>query len=587
MKYSKRLYQIAIIFILILVVLIGRLAQIQLIEPLSFSKHQVNLIEASVNQRTHSVALDDGRGKLNDRFGELLHEIHVPAIILFPFLYEEKEKLTKVAEILPISSYELESQLTNQSKPLVLRDKITSEMIDEVNDLKIQGAYGQMLTTDGDPEFAFHFIGAIRQNPNLVKKRYKDRVEKGLIHPHSMMGVSGLQYAFDPFLISEGESKLIYHVQQSGRPLFGLDVKYTAPANPYYPVHLQTTLDQQAQTILEDAFNQANITKGGAVLLDVETSDMLGMISRPLPPKKDPEKPGTENAMLLPQTPGSIFKIVTAAAAIERNHNIEGRKFNCSQNTYNDGVEARELGILSFEESFYQSCNYTFATLLNEMMEQDAKVLDQYGEMLGLTKRVGWTDDVFHLEDFRHYPTERKNTLWADETDRHVSRAISQTAIGQLNVQLSPISVANMMATIARGGEQKQVRAAQSVLYKNGNTLVEFEEKESQSEPLSHYTIKKLQSLLTGVVQNPKGTGYPSFHNLPWGIAGKSGTAEKGDKSVYNKWFTGYFPANNPKYALVVVDLEADSSSTSTNKVFAQIVEQLYSLEHPDRALGN
>ncbi len=583
MKAPKRLYHTAILFFLLLFILIGRLAHIQLIDPLSFSENQVNLVEESVKQRTHSIALDDGRGKIHDRNGEVLVEIHQPSIILFPFLAEHEEKLSQVAKELNLTTDVLKQSLLDQSEPLVLKEDVSAEKVERINEMKIPGAYGQLLSSETDSEFAYHFIGAIRENPEQVESRYSDRLEKGLINRTTKVGINGIQYAFDPFLLSEGESKLIYHVQQSGKPLFGLDVKYSAPANPFYPVSLQTTLDRKAQMIMENAIDSSGLKKGGAVLLDVHTSDVLAMVSRPLPPEKNPAKDGTGNQMVLPHIPGSVFKVVTAAAAIELDYLNPTRTFNCSQNTYNDGEEARDLGWLTFEESFYQSCNHTFATLLNEMMEKNPDIVDEIGAMLGLSKRNGWEEDVFHLQRFKHFPNERQNTFWANDTDKKVSRAVAQTAIGQLNVRLSPLSVANMMATIARGGRGKHVRAAHSVQYKNGNLLVEFENEGMSNEPLSRYTVQKLQDLLEGVVQNPKGTGHYSFHSLPWTVAGKSGTAQKGKVGIYNKWFAGYFPIDQPKYALVVVDLEASETTRTTNVAFAEIVEQLYQLQQqPD-----
>ncbi len=581
MNIPKRIYHFLILLSLIFALLIGRLAFIQLIDTHSFSKYQVNLVEESVKQRIHSIALDDGRGKMEDRYGNLLLKVHEPSVILFPFLKENEKALKKIGQIIGRSTFELKSQLENRKDPLVIKNKdINGETVDEVNELRIQGAFGQMLSTNEESTFARHFIGSIRESPETIRNKYPERIEKGLISQSTKVGVNGVQEAFDPFLISEGESKLIYHVEQSGKPLFGFDVKYTAPSNPFYPVSLKTTLDPVAQQILEDAIDEFSITKGGAVLLDVASSDVLAMVSRPLPPKHNPLADGTENQMLTPHFPGSVFKIVTAAAAIEEEHltNDPERTFNCSQNTYNDGEEQRDLGYLSFEESFFQSCNNTFATLLNEMMEKDLDIVEEYTGKLGIADYAGWKGDVFHLEDFTHFPDEHRTKIWNNEQDKHVPRGIAQTAIGQLNVKVSPLSVANMMATIARGGTKKQVRSAHSVLYKNGTTLADFEEKEMDGETLSRYTIKKLQKLLKGVVTDPNGTGHVSFNELPWTVAGKSGTAEKGnkDQKVYNKWFVGYFPADAPKYALAVVDLDSVETETATNKTFAQIVHQLY-----------
>ncbi|WP_261129605.1 penicillin-binding protein 2 [Bacillus sp. Marseille-Q3570] len=588
MNNPKRLYYMLIIFSIVLSVLIGRLAHIQLVDTRSFSKHQVNLVEESVKQRIHSIALDDGRGKMQDRYGELLAEVHEPSVILFPFLKEDEEALEKLSPMVSHSTFELKSKLEGRKDPLVIKNEyITRDTVEHVNDLMIQGAFGQMLSINEENTFATHFIGSVGENPGVLREKYPERIDKGLISISTKTGINGIQAAFDPFLISEGESKLIYHVEQSGKPLFGFDVKYTAPSNPFYPVTLRTTLDPKAQRIVEDAIDQFKITMGGAVLLDVNSSDVLAMASRPLPPHSNPLAEGTANKMLETHFPGSVFKIVTAAAAIEEDHlsTDPDRVFDCSRNTYNEGQEQRDLGNLTFKESFYQSCNNTFATLLNEMMENDKEITDEYAAKLGLTAFSGWTGDVFHFEDFEHYPGEHPNTIWNDEQDKNVSRAIAQTAIGQLNVRVSPLSVANMMATIARGGTKKQVRAAHSVLYKNGTTLADFKEKEIPGDTLSRYSIKELQKLLKGVVSDPNGTGHSSFSQLPWAVAGKSGTAEKGEKGqkVYNKWFAGYFPAYDPKYALVVVDLDAAETETATNKTFAQIVQQLYETQQqPD-----
>ncbi|WLD92184.1 penicillin-binding protein 2 [Alkalihalobacillus sp. AL-G] len=586
MGNPKRIYHILIFISIGLLILIGRLAQIQLFDTLSFSRHQINLVEESVEQRVHSIAIDDGRGKLLDRYGELIQEVHKPAVILFPFLVRENTQLRKISNVLKVSAEQLERKLEDRSTPFVFKSNdISIAIVEEINEMQIPGAYGQMIVQDRQTDFAAHFIGAVRENPKLVLERYPDRVEKGLLNKTTEIGIRGIQKAFDPFLVSEGESKLIYHVEQSGRPLFGLDVKYKAPSNPFYPIALNTTLDQEKQKILEQAISDAQIQKGGAILLDVQTSDVLAMVSRPLFPGSNPLKEGTENQMLIPQTPGSVFKIVTAAAAIEQNLQLADRRFNCDQNVYQDDVATRKLGSLSFEESFYQSCNATFAELLNELVQKDETVLENLGEKLGITQYSGWNGSVFHLDPFQHFPGEKKNIFWGSNEEKRVPRAVSQTAIGQLNVRLSPISVANMMAMIARGGEKKQARAALSVDYKNGATLVEFEEQDIKGPELSRYTMNRLQSLLQGVVEHPKGTGHASFANLPWAVAGKSGTAEKGDTAENNKWFAGYFPADHPKYALVVVDLQAKSHQSKTNRSFAQIVQKLY--EYDQQSLSN
>ncbi|KHF31321.1 Penicillin-binding protein 4B [Anoxybacillus sp. BCO1] len=74
--------------------------------------------------------------------------------------------------------------------------------------------------------------------------------------------MSGLQSSFDEFLIPDGETKLLYHVDARGEPLFGMDVKYTEQANPFYPITVQTTIDRTLQQRVEQIVAQHGMQKG-------------------------------------------------------------------------------------------------------------------------------------------------------------------------------------------------------------------------------------------------------------------------------------------------------------------------------------
>ncbi|MGV3488142.1 MAG: penicillin-binding transpeptidase domain-containing protein, partial [Tuberibacillus sp.] len=303
----------------------------------------------------------------------------------------------------------------------------------------------------------------------------------------------------------------------------------------------------------------------------------IAMVSRPA---FNPNEPFShQNLMLVPQYPGSVFKVVTAAAAIQNNIISPTETFNCNQNPYGDGPGNRRLGPLNFEESFYQSCNYTFGSLANRMMETDSKVIDRFASMLGLTQKVGWTDDVFHFLDFKQISDEGQNVLWGNESDRGDPKAIAQTAIGQRNVKLTPLSIANMMATIARGGEKRSVRVATEIDYHklSGVKLTTFPQQDLPGETIDRYTAMKLESLLRGVVKDPNGTGHRLSDAL-YPIAGKSGTAETGH-GYSHSWFAGYFPADDPKYVMVVVDLR-HQSGTKTYDIYEKMVNELYHLDN-------
>ncbi|GIW50034.1 MAG: penicillin-binding protein 4B [Anoxybacillus sp.] len=577
---KKRIIVILTMIQLGILVLTGRLVQLQLVSTESF--HGVNLIEASVAQRTEQLVIDNGRGMFVARNGEPLTYEYIPTLVLFPFLKKMDWPIDQIATIVSVPKETIKQQLETAKGPIILHDgqqpiQLQPWQMKRINDLRIPGVIAVHKQYELKQKYAQHVIGLLGENEKVLKERYADRN----LSPKTKIGVSGLQSSFDEFLIPDEETKLLYHVDARGEPLFGMDVKYTEQANPFYPITVQTTIDHTLQQRVEQIVAQHGMEKGAVVLLDVETNDVLALASAPAIDERDPYKDGAmENKALLPQVPGSVFKVVVAAAALEHGL-IHGQTFNCDQKI-NGELEEKKKGMRTFEDSFAISCNRTFGELGKQLIAIDKNVFETYAQKLGLLPRVGWEGDVYHFPSFRPLHEEKKGNIWGDERDKHIPLAVAQTSIGQKDVRVSPLAVANMMATIARGGEAKQVRIVQKMMYKNGTTFFTFDEKRLTMDSLRKETVDELQQLLQLVVTHPEGTGR-SFQSLPYAVAGKSGTAQTGKKDVVNKWFAGYFPADRPKYALVVVQLETTSSAAVTNKVFADIVRTTYELEQKGR----
>ncbi|MEH7379855.1 penicillin-binding transpeptidase domain-containing protein [Bacillus sp. JJ1533] len=590
MVIKKRAFIILVIILLTLIGLIGRLMQLQLVSTETFTNRDINLIEASVSQRTQELVIDQGRGRFIDRNKKALTHEYYPTLVLFPFLKNIEWPAEDVAEIVNLSATVLRDEIEDAKKPVIVGGdrpiELTETQMNKINDLQIPGVFAVHRQYELDSDIAEHLIGLIRENKDLFQKRYP---EKTYLPQNTKLGITGLQSTFDEFLLPEGEAKLLYHVAGDGGPLFGIDVKYTAPANPYYPVAIQTTLDKDLQLLAEEILGKHHLKKGGIVLLDVESNDLLAMVSKPDINSSNPFEDGTaQNQMIMPQFPGSVFKTVIAAAAIEQQQVSNDRMFNCDLDLYGEGPAEYPHGMLNFNNSFANSCNYTFATIAQELIQKDRDIIEKYSEMLGLLGPVGWNGDVFRFQDFKQLPNEYNGRIWTDEKDKHVAKAIAQTAIGQKDVRVTPLGIANMMSTIARGGSKKEVRTVSDVLYKNGTTLFSFSKQDMEGAKIAPYTASRLQELLRGVVTN--GTG-KRFADLPYSVAGKSGTAQTGKKQgetgLVNTWFAGYFPFESPRYALVVVGLEHPNSQSVTNSVFYEIVQGIYQMEQEKGTKSN
>ncbi|MBT9285083.1 MULTISPECIES: peptidoglycan D,D-transpeptidase FtsI family protein [Bacillus] len=580
MIVSKRLKTAVICFLLVFFFLLARLAEIQLFFTESFSKSNINLIQESVKQRTEEVLISDGRGSFLDRNGKELTGKKQPAVILFPFLVTQDWPVDRVSDILGMKQGELRQLLTEAKKPVILNSRkikhLTKQSVSNINSLKYPGIYGVYMKDSKETNIAAHLLGATNQDPELLKKKYPGRKELPIT---AKIGTSGMERTFDEFLLADQDTKLLYHVDGRGNPLFGMDVKYTAEANAFYPLQVKTSIDRNIQKAMEDVLKDRGLKKGGAVLLDIEKSSVLGMVSKP---DADMSKQQTlQNYMLTPIYPGSVFKTVIAAAAIEQNEVKPGTSFNCNLNLY--GEPGDDKGTLSFGESFAQSCNYTFTSLAEKLIKKDDSVIENMAEKLGLTQRAGWEGKLYREDRFRQLYNEKSGVIWGDDKDKTVKKAVAQTAIGQKNVKVTPLEVANMMAAIARGGEKKQVKIADKIEYKNKTTMASFKDQQLKGENIDKYTAQQLQKILREVVTSPKGTGR-RFQDLPYEIAGKSGTAQTGmftkeKQTLYHKWFAGYFPADKPKYALVVLHMDTPGDKALTNTVFYDIVKKVHENE--------
>jgi cell division protein FtsI/penicillin-binding protein 2 len=563
-----------------LLLLLARLMQIQLFETETFSKHNVNLLEDSVNQRTQELVIDNGRGNFLDRNGAMLTHKKVSVLVLFPFLKKMDWDFEEVADISGIPVHLLKLAVEGAKKPFAYGEpkplELTTSQVEKINSLEIPGVFAIEEKFERAIVPAEQLIGLTGENAQELKKRYPTKE----LSERTILGVSGLEKSFDEFLLPEGKSKLVYHVDGSGAPLFGINVRYVDPANPFYPINVRTTIDKSIQQKAEDLVTGHQIKKGGLVLLNIQDNSVLALVSRPAITKGDPYSgAGITNMMLKQQILGSVFKTIVAAAAIDHNLDNPTRLFDCSKKINGQPELKYNYGMLDFRNSFARSCNRTFGELAKELQKIDPYLIEEYAAKLSLTGSVGWQGEVYHTSNFKQLLDEDKGRVFLSDKARMDANFAAMSGIGQHEVRATPLAVANMMSSIAKGGKKETVRAVSKIEYKNGTTMVDFEKQSLKGDSISPFVAMNLQKLLREVVLNNNGTG-KWFKDLPYEVAGKSGTAETGkyvnDLQLHNKWFTGYFPYQNPKYALVAVNLDVVDSEGGVNLLFADMVKMLY-----------
>jgi len=322
-----------------------------------------------------------------------------------------------------------------------------------------------------------------------------------------------------------------------------------------------------------------NMKRGSVVVLDAHSRDVLAMATLPEfhPSKINIEQGNWVNRALSQTVPGSIFKTVVAAAVLEEGLVKEDEEFECEGHYGKYGFSCWKEGghgKLTFSQAFAESCNIAFAKAI---LRLPADKLEEYAGKLGLMQQVGWHQEPFYkMESFRQFSGENRGQIFSQGTSNRDEGVLIQTAIGQRDVQMTPLQAANMVATIVDGGKKEEVRVVKEIRYKTGSLFHSFEEKEIIGETISPSTASKLKDMMEEVVQT--GTGR-ALLDAKWKLAGKTGTAQiAGGKN--NQWFIGYGPADNPQYVVAVVAEQEDaSSSNKVIPIFKNIMNDLASNE--------
>ncbi|MCD4533083.1 penicillin-binding protein 2 [Nocardioides sp. cx-169] len=331
---------------------------------------------------------------------------------------------------------------------------------------------------------------------------------------------------------------------------------------------VQLTLDPEAQTAAYDGLNAlpGNV-EGSVVALDPGTGKILAMVSLPTyDPNRlashdleevsrtydrllaDESEPLLNRGIQKTLPPGSTFKLVTAAAAIESGGYTAddlvpgGATYQLPQTSGESGVidnEGRDCGSgrIPFEQAMENSCNTTFAALA---VEVGAEAMAKQAEAFGFNS--------VYLEDLS---PQAKSDFPAEMNPPQTGQA----GIGQFEVRSTPLQMAMVAAGIANNGVVMRpyvVDEVQSAEY----DVLEKTEGSELSQAVSSATAADLTQLLVATVDS--GTASPAAIDGV-SVAGKTGTAQSGQDDVPPyAWFVSFAPAEDPEVAVAVMIESAD-----------------------------
>jgi cell division protein FtsI/penicillin-binding protein 2 len=587
---KHRLFYILLLIVAALILLNLRLFWIQVAESRNWTGRHIDLVENSVIQREKGMVLDSGRGDFYDRNGHSLTGKELSGLTVFPVRATAKESSMidnlQISQILRVPEKEWRNFFEPLKSPRIWsvggkpvslselqKEQITALRLPQLSLTPYKQRYG-------DDQIARHVIGYIGQNPERITRQYTDQFHNGDLQLSSKIGGSGLERTFDPWLQGIGATSISLFTDAMKLPLPGLGTREVSPNNNYYPLKLITTLDDEAQRKTEGVMDKLHIREGAVVVLDAENADVVAMASRPNfdPEHIDLQKGNWGNLALKSTAPGSIFKTVTAAAALEEGAARPDEMFDCSGELGKYGLTCWKKeghGRISFREGYAESCNIVFAKIAERL---DGIDMETYANKLGLGVTVGWQGAFMQKSNFHEWDAEDKGQIFAATTPKQDGGVKAQSAIGQRDVMVTPLQAANMIVTLLGQGVVHSPRIVKEVRFQNDRLMESLPESKVRglAGSIKGTTARRLLAWMGDVVDH--GTG-KALQSAVWSLAGKSGTAQITDtnhRAMVNQWFIGYGPVEKPKYAVAVLvpDIPENAPNVSI-PLFREVVDAL------------
>ncbi|WP_158306260.1 peptidoglycan D,D-transpeptidase FtsI family protein [Paenibacillus curdlanolyticus] len=597
---NNRLVKVAVGFVVLFAIWEWKMASISL-WPSHDHPESRSVAQLAVSQRNQELMIDSGRGDFVDRFGMPITGKTIHTLAVFPIAGDRgsQEQLKRLASLLHENVKELALRLSEVKQPTLWADagkhepmSLTAEQLEALTNIHLEGIrvvpYRQRYLA---PYAAAQTIGFISQHPERVQAEYGHEYATGMMKLDAVIGASGLERSLDRLLRGGKETMVSYYLDAAGEPLRGLDLRVVSPVNRLYPLTIVTTLDLQLQKQIDRYIDLQGLMEGAVVVLDTETGDIVAMASRP---SLNPGRIGAEGAdeanhAIRAVEPGSIFKLVTEAAALEAGVTSPNETFHCTGEYGKYGLSDWKKGghgDLTLRQGLAHSCNIVFATIAERL---HAKQLADTAFRLGIGRQVGWhsAESIGPIAGpLRLLMEEEPGTLFATAMANDDGGLLAQTGIGQRDVKVSPLQAANMIATIVNEGKGIEPRLVKEVRYANGQRFASFPIKPASETKgrISPATAEELRRGMEDTVA--EGTGH-SIRGGIWEVAGKSGTAEvvRSGSDRVNQWFIGYGPAKRPRYAIAVLaENRPPNSPNQATQLFRGIMD--LAAQH-DKETGN
>ena len=488
------------------------------------------------------------RGRITDRNGEPL-AVNVPiyaVVVDGKLVTEAKVDRARLAEIiarhLEIPLGQVSDRIASDRPYIVVQRQVDAIRVAKMKD-----------------ELASARLRGVRCEPE-PRRFYPNEERLGHVLgflDHEGSGIQGVEMMMDPYLRGEDGFAFIER-DRTGREI----VAYRGMERPAKDgMTVELTVDMELQGIVESeldsAYRQLNPNMITAVFVRPRTGEILAMATRPAFNPNDPAKAEvdtTKNRAIIEMfEPGSTFKIVVIAAALEQKAVTAGSIFHCENGSFAyAGKVLRDVhgyGALSVHDILVKSSNIGCAKIA---MHLGADTFYEYIRRFGFGDRtgLGLPGEIPGLVRPRHSWTPL---------------SITRVPMGH-EIAVTPLQIAMSMSVIANGGNMMLPQIVRAVRDRDGREVVSFSPQVVR-RVVSEETAAQVGAALVDVVSE-RGTARAA--SIPgYRVAGKTGTAQRVDPKggytpgKYVVSFAGYFPADDPEVAGIVLVDDARTPGTS------------------------
>lgn len=409
---------------------------------------------------------------------------------------------------------------------------------------------GQILTADGK----------ILADSKLINGRYERIYPLGAMASQTIgytsyrYNRSGIEKTYNEYLLGQERASFIDDLIR----------KFKRPDNRGNTIQL--TIDTRLQTIAEQGLAGK---KGAAVALDPQTGAILAIASSPgFDPNlidknwqaisSDPDSPLVNRATEGAYPPGSTFKIVTSAAALEEGLYSPYDKINGNDGFEVMGTTVRNLngtsyGDITFTEALEFSVNTVFAQI---GLKLGANRLFQYAS------RFGFNEDISFDVPVKRSRVKRAGAM--DQVD------VAWTAIGQAKTVATAFEMAMTTGAIANEGLMMQPYLVADIIDPN-KEVIKHTVPEQINQAIKADTAAALTNMMVGVTNE----GYGDVVQIPEvRVASKTGTAETGIAGETHGWFVAFAPADNAGIAVAVVVEKGGTGGGSAGPIVKALLDE-------------